>query len=271
MLEALPGGPEAMQKPNAEGKTPLMMACCMAEGGSEAAQFLLEHGANPAAADNSGNTPIHLAAIAGNEGVLKLLLARQGGPAPVRAANARGHTPLHLAAAFGHEQVVRELMGRKVDLKAADQDGCTPLHMLCKSVMCSARTQASLAQLMLSSGADPAAKDVAGCSCIDYASTAALQQLLNGGMASTSGGATAQQPAGVRAGAQVSKAASKKGQKLQAAMQQGLAAAGVAITIVPGEGEAPAAGTDAFLIKEALRQHTSEEPDGWKLGAHVSQ
>jgi hypothetical protein len=51
ILEQLPGGPEALLAPNADGKTPLMLVSALQEGGAEAAAFLMERGADPCAAD----------------------------------------------------------------------------------------------------------------------------------------------------------------------------------------------------------------------------
>ena len=62
----------------------------------------------------------------------------------------------------------------------------------------------------------------------------------------------------------------------QGVLQAGIAASGVSITIGGAEAEAGAegasaggTGTEAFLVKEALRRHTSEEPEGWKLAAGI--
>lgn len=61
--------------------------------------------------------------------------------------------------------------------------------------------------------------------------------------------------------------------QVQGALQSGLAAAGAATTATSSDGGTEASGpsgTEAFLIKEALRKHTSEEPDGWRLGSEVA-
>lgn len=54
VLEQQPGGAEALQMRNAEGKTPLILACGAAEGGCEAVALLLERGADVAATDKVG-------------------------------------------------------------------------------------------------------------------------------------------------------------------------------------------------------------------------
>lgn len=97
----------------------------------------------------------------------------------------------------------------------SSQDGCTALHMLCKSVMFGAEGRDSVARMMLEGGADPGAKDSQGNSSMDYASSESLRQLLRSSIASTSsGGAADEQP--VRAPAQVVKAAASKKEKVGA-------------------------------------------------------
>ncbi|KIZ06263.1 Ankyrin-1 [Monoraphidium neglectum] len=272
ILEQLPGGPEALLAPNADGKTPLMLVSALQEGGAEAAAFLMERGADPCAADKAGSTALHTAATSGNAPVARLLLATLHGEQLASAANVQGRTPLHLAALFGHEGVVRALMERKADVSAADQDGCTPLHMLCKSLMIGAEAQVDVARAIIASGADPSARDGLGRSCADYAAGPALQQLLAGGVASTSRGAGEQLE--VRASPKVVslKQGPSKKELLQEALQEGLATSGVSVAVAISDGEevAAAAGPEAFLIKQALRKHTSEEPDGWKLGSEVA-
>ena len=68
------------------------------------------------------------------------------------------------------------------------QDGCTALHLLCKSLMMGAQAQADIACTMLEAGADPNANDNSGRASASYASSRALQQLLASRVASTSGG-----------------------------------------------------------------------------------
>jgi hypothetical protein len=203
--------------------------------------------------------------------------------------------------------------------------------MLCKSLMIGAEAQVDVARAIIASGADPSARDGLGRSCADYAAGPALQQLLAGGVASTSRGAGEQLE--VRASPKVvslKQGPSKKelvsdggllargwvhplmcaqkvilcsaafpcirpalvvppahasllpsawcpalpspAPQLQEALQEGLATSGVSVAVAISDGEevAAAAGPEAFLIKQALRKHTSEEPDGWKLGSEVA-
>lgn len=105
-------------------------------------EFLLESGANPdAALDETGETPLHLAA--GRSGmaselVVRVLLSagadprrvtRPGAPTGsfMRDCRTRGETPLHRAAAHGTEETIRLLLGAGAPPDARDANGDTPL------------------------------------------------------------------------------------------------------------------------------------------------
>jgi hypothetical protein len=60
------------------------------------------------------------------------------------------------------------------------QDGCTLLHMVCKSVMLSPAAAVGLAKLLLDAGANTKAKDTEGRCCWEYASGSELRVLLGG-------------------------------------------------------------------------------------------
>ncbi|MGA2109022.1 MAG: ankyrin repeat domain-containing protein, partial [Syntrophorhabdales bacterium] len=75
--------------------------------------------------DDSGDTPLHWAALNGHKEVAELLLARK---ADVDAKNNDGNTPLQWAAQGGHKDVAELLLAHKAQVDAADISGVTPLH-----------------------------------------------------------------------------------------------------------------------------------------------
>jgi len=75
----------------------------------------------------SGMTPLHYAAMSGNEQVAELLL---GKGADTEARTEKGETALHLAAAQGHAEVVLLLLKNGADMNAKDNEGRTTLDVI---------------------------------------------------------------------------------------------------------------------------------------------
>jgi hypothetical protein len=74
------------------------------------AEILLAHGANVnAASTTSGHTPLHVAALGGDQEMAALLLSKG---ADRTLKNKDGKTPLDLAAENGHAEIVALLQGR---------------------------------------------------------------------------------------------------------------------------------------------------------------
>jgi ankyrin repeat protein len=89
-------------------------------------KLLLDHKADPNATSKLGETPLHLAIVAGREDAVELLLSNG---ADVNAKENLGVTPLHLAAAYGWKSVVEVLLAHNADVNAKEDDGETPLRL----------------------------------------------------------------------------------------------------------------------------------------------
>ena len=75
--------------------------------------------------DNSGYTPLHLAAQMDHKDVAGLLLADK---AEVDARAVNGRTPLYVAAIYGHKDVAELLLAHDAEVNAKNKDGGTPLR-----------------------------------------------------------------------------------------------------------------------------------------------
>jgi ankyrin repeat protein len=105
-----------------DGYTPLLLA---AVNGDEAVvKQLLENGADLKSKDDDGRTSLSWAAGNGYEGVVKQLLEKG---ADLESKDDHGRTSLSWAARSGHEAGVKLLLQKGADLESKDNDGLTPL------------------------------------------------------------------------------------------------------------------------------------------------
>jgi ankyrin repeat protein len=122
---------------------------------ADALRILLQHGAFPELADDTGETGLHAAAHTGTLEQFQLCLAACGDEdAALRLRTSYDESLLHYAAAGGREDTVRFLLGRGLDANAANANGWTPLIcalMPAKASRC--YPQCSLASLLLEHGA----------------------------------------------------------------------------------------------------------------------
>ena len=112
------------------GQTPLTLA---AEAGHEGVVRLLlgRKDVNPDTPDNGGQTPLSWAAMKGHDGVVKLLLGQEGVKPNIQDSN--GQTPLAWAAEQGHDRLVKLLLEREdINPNMPDNRGRTPLYWAVK-------------------------------------------------------------------------------------------------------------------------------------------
>ncbi|RMZ74098.1 hypothetical protein GMOD_00004939 [Pyrenophora seminiperda CCB06] len=109
--------------------------------------------------DDFGKTALHLAALRGNEAVVRLLVEKG---ADVKAKDKNGMTALHGAASEGNEAMVRLLVDRGADVNAKSNDGETVLHVAASFW----RGNEAVVRLLVNSGADVKAKDNDGITAL---------------------------------------------------------------------------------------------------------
>lgn len=107
---------------------------------------LLNRGADPNITERQGQSPIMLAAQAGNKTVVRTLLDKS---ADVNAKDADGETALMLASRHGHAAIARLLIESGADVNTANHAGMTPLRIAKEN----GRTKVAI--LLLENGADP--------------------------------------------------------------------------------------------------------------------
>ena len=118
-------------------------------------ELLLDKGAKAVlnAVDDDGATALHRAAVAGQEGNIKILLS----------AGARLDAPILRAAATGNEQEAKSLLDEDMGQREVkDSFGWTPLHWAV------ATNNRDVAELLLGAGAEAGARDDQGMSALYY-------------------------------------------------------------------------------------------------------
>jgi uncharacterized protein len=75
----------------------------------------------------SGQTPLHVAAIQGNVGLINALLSEG---AEIDATGEHGYTPLHEAIEQGHSDVTQALIGAGASIEIRNADGISPRQLL---------------------------------------------------------------------------------------------------------------------------------------------
>ncbi|XP_021301267.1 ankyrin-1 isoform X1 [Sorghum bicolor] len=133
------------EQPNrAEGMTPLMFASHHV-GNEAIVKYLISNQADPNKADNSGITPLHIAARQGCYEIAEYLLSKGANVDPLCQD---GQSPLLCAALQGNERIVTLLLKHNADYNRMSKKMITPLlaSLHCSSLSC--------LEILIEAGAD---------------------------------------------------------------------------------------------------------------------
>jgi cytohesin len=135
--------------------TPLHLAAIM--GNEEIVRALLEKGANVDTKNKNDESPLHLAVIAKNQEIVQVLLEKG---ANVDTKNKHDETPLHLAITFceGNPAIVQVLLEKGANVDTKNKHDETPLHLAI--TFCEGNP--AIVQVLLEKGADVNAKSNGG-------------------------------------------------------------------------------------------------------------
>lgn len=143
-----------------QGHTPLHFAAL--GGHCSAVEKLLGSGADAAAADTDGATPLLLAGEKGHRDVFRILCAASAELVGRHGPTGR-HGPLHWCAIRGWEDCAVEILKLQADVHAADEDGRCPLHHAAQNGFF------EVVEILLERQADPSQLDAQGRSALGLA------------------------------------------------------------------------------------------------------
>ncbi|KAM6188775.1 B-cell lymphoma 3 protein [Sarcoramphus papa] len=153
-------------------QTPLHLAVITGQPGL--VRLLVAHGASPMALDRLGRTAAHLACESRSPRCLRELL-RPGprGSPDLQARNYEGLTPLHVAVSSGARESVLLLLEHGADVDAVDiKSGRSPLLHAVES------NSLEMAELLIQRGASVNAQSYAGCTALHAAAGRGLLGVL---------------------------------------------------------------------------------------------
>ncbi|XP_049649172.1 B-cell lymphoma 3 protein [Accipiter gentilis] len=153
-------------------QTPLHLAVITGQPGL--VRLLVAHGASPMALDRLGRTAAHLACESRSPRCLRELLrpGPRGGP-DLQARNYEGLTPLHVAVSSGARENVLLLLEHGADVDAVDiKSGRSPLLHAVES------NSLEMAELLIQRGASVNAQSYAGCTALHAAAGRGLLGVL---------------------------------------------------------------------------------------------
>ena len=131
----------------------------------------LTAGADPAARDPEGWTPLHFAAAGSWDPETVTALVDAGTEVDARTQD--GWTPLHLAARYGSVEAVAALRGAGAGVNAQNRDGWTPLHLAARY-----DRPKAVATALVAAGADPGLRTRDGWTALLLAAAQAGRELV---------------------------------------------------------------------------------------------
>ncbi|XP_014247327.1 ankycorbin [Cimex lectularius] len=189
VIKIINAKPRSVNERERSLKTALHYCAESGDGGVKSAQALLD--ASPqlvSSQDQDGYSPLHLAVIAGNIPLARLLLSRG---APVNAPDNEGHTPAHWATVCGEIDSLELVLSKGGNPNLGDMHGGCPLHyaaQMCgpgSEMPADRRLGMAALRILLDKGADPNLPDNHGRQPILWAASAgsseAILVLVNAG------------------------------------------------------------------------------------------
>jgi ankyrin repeat protein len=153
---------------NDEGLSPLHMATLKENKGIVA--LLIVAGANvDIKSPVTENTPLHIASSLGNDSLLDIFL-NEG--ANFNSKNKNGDTALHIAAKNGFNSIVEKLIQKKINVNTSNKKGKTAMHIA------SAEGHSTIVKMLIESGANQYLKDLEGKTARNYAISSGQQNVV---------------------------------------------------------------------------------------------
>ncbi|CAG1996036.1 unnamed protein product [Fusarium graminearum] len=149
-------------------RTALHYMCLHDAGRLDVAQWLLDYGADPSMTARDGSTPLHYAAMRGDEKKTRMLIEAGS---TVDTSDLAGRSPLHTAAVNGHAAVM-EYLWDKSRPERRDRWGWTVLHLAAIS------GSRSVMELLFKLNCDKDARDRCGRTALNLAVLAGKEAMV---------------------------------------------------------------------------------------------
>ncbi|GMT26075.1 hypothetical protein PFISCL1PPCAC_17372 [Pristionchus fissidentatus] len=162
---------KALQAKRAGGFTPLHLACD--QGRISRVDSLIRNGVDPQAKADGDIAPLHVAACAGHQLVIKHLLKDKS--VDVNTPLRNGLTALHLCAAHSYVSTVRSLIEFGADVNLVDKKQRTALHLAAVSTN---EHNEFCVETLIAADADISPRDIYGFTPLHYAASKSSQHVV---------------------------------------------------------------------------------------------